>query len=37
MTPRARRMVMVIGIVLGILAAGLITTLIVTVGPAFMD
>jgi hypothetical protein len=36
MTPRARRMVMVIGIVLGILAAGFITTLIV-VGPAFMD
>jgi hypothetical protein len=36
MTPRARRMVMVIGIVLGILAAGLITTLLV-VGPAFLD
>ena len=36
MTPRVRRIVMVIGIVLGILAAGLITTLLV-VGPAFLD
>jgi hypothetical protein len=36
MIPRARRMVMVIAIVLGILAAGFVTTLIV-VGPAFLD
>jgi hypothetical protein len=36
MTPRAWRMVMVIGIVLGLLAAGFITTLIV-VGPALLD
>jgi hypothetical protein len=36
MTPHVRRMVMVIGIVLGILAAGLIITLLV-VGPAFLD
>ena len=36
MTPHARRMVMVIAIVLGILAAGFVTTLIV-VGPAFLD
>jgi hypothetical protein len=36
MTPRARRMVMIIAIVLGILTAGLVTTLLV-VGPAFLD
>jgi hypothetical protein len=35
MTPRARKTVMVIGMVLGILVAGLIITLLV--GPAFLD
>jgi hypothetical protein len=36
MMARARGTVMVIAIVLGVLAAGLVTTLLV-VGPAFLD